>query len=59
MKDIILRLDSVCYLAVPCADVVSGGLGGVLPYMGHLGMCRCERYGFQAVYSSICNRADN
>ena len=24
--------------------------GGVLPYMG---MCRCEGYGFQAVYSSI------
>ena len=27
--------------------------GGVLPYMGHIGMCRCEGYGFQAVYSSI------
>ena len=27
--------------------------GGVLPYMGYIGMCRCERYGFQAVYSSI------
>ena len=27
--------------------------GAVLPYMGHLGMCRCEGYGFQAVYSSI------
>ena len=26
---------------------------GVLPYMGHIGMCRCEGYGFQAVYSSI------
>ena len=25
---------------------------GVLPYMGYIGMCRCERYGFQAVYSS-------
>ena len=21
--------------------------------MGHLGMCRCKGYGFQAVYSSI------
>ena len=30
-----------------------GGGGGVLPYMGHIGMCRCEGYGFQAVYSSI------
>ena len=23
------------------------------PYMGHRGICRCEGYGFQAVYSSI------
>ena len=30
-----------------------GGGEGVLPYMGHIGMCRCEGYGFQAVYSSI------
>ena len=27
--------------------------GGVLPYMGYIGMCRCEGYGFQAVYSGI------
>ena len=27
--------------------------GGVLLYMGYIGMCRCEGYGFQAVYSSI------
>ena len=27
--------------------------GGVLPYMGYIGMCRCEGYGFQAVYSTI------
>ena len=27
--------------------------GGVLLHMGHIGMCRCEGYGFQAVYSSI------
>ena len=27
--------------------------GGVPPYMGHIGMCRCEGYVFQAVYSSI------
>ena len=26
---------------------------GVLPYMGDIGMCCCEGYGFQAVYSSI------
>ena len=23
---------------------------GVLPCMGYIGMCRCEGYGFQAVY---------
>ena len=27
--------------------------GGVLPYMGYIGMCYCEGYGFQAVYSRI------
>ena len=27
--------------------------GGVLAYMGYMGMCRCEGYGFQAVYSRI------
>ena len=27
--------------------------GGVLPGMGYIGMCRCEGYGFQAVYSRI------
>ena len=26
---------------------------GVLPYMGYIGMCRCEGYGFEAVYSGI------
>ena len=25
----------------------------VLPYIGYMGMCRCEGYGFQAVYSRI------
>ena len=29
------------------------GGGGVLPYMGYKGMCRCEGYGFQVVYSRI------
>ena len=29
-----------------------GGEGG-LPYMGYIGMCRREGYGFQAVYSRI------
>ena len=27
--------------------------GGVLPYIGYIGMCRCEGYGFHAVYSRI------
>ena len=27
---------------------VPGGV--VLPYMGYIGMCRCEGYGFQAVW---------
>ena len=26
---------------------------GLLPYMGYIGMCHCEGYGFQAVYSSM------
>ena len=30
-----------------------GGAGGVLPYMGYIGMCHCEGYGFQAVFSRI------
>ena len=32
---------------------VPGGGGGVLPCMGYIGICRCEGYGFQAVYSRI------
>ena len=27
----------------------------VLPYMGYVGKCCCEGYGFRAVYSSIGN----
>ena len=30
-----------------------GGGGGVLPYMSYTGMCHCEGYGFQRVYSQI------
>ena len=33
-------------------DIKLGG-GGVLPCMGYIGMCRCEAYDFQAVYSRI------
>ena len=37
-----------------CSAVFKGAPGGgVLPYMGYMGMCRCEGYGFQAVYSRI------
>ena len=34
-------------------ELIPRGGGGVLPYMGYIGMCRCEEYGFQAVYSRI------
>ena len=35
-------------------DYGGGGRGeGVLPYMDHIGMCPCEGYDFQAVYSRI------
>ena len=30
-----------------------GDGGGVLPYMVYIGMCHCEGYDFQAVYSRI------
>ena len=36
-----------------CGSTGRGGGGGVLLYMGYIGMCRCDGYGFQAVYSSI------
>ena len=42
---------SASYSAV--RGVLSQGGGGALPYMGYIGMCRCEGYGFQAVYSRI------
>ena len=34
-------------------DLLPGGGGRVLPYIGYIGMCRCEGYGFQGVYSRI------
>ena len=30
-----------------------GGGGVVLPYMGYIGMCRGEGYGFQAAYCEV------
>ena len=44
-----LVLNWICVLR----STVPGGGGGVLPDMGYIGMCRCEGYGFQAVYSRI------
>ena len=32
---------------------VSVRVRGGLPYVGYIGMCHCEGYGFQAVYSRI------
>ena len=32
---------------------LSAGTPGGLPYMGYLGMCRCEGSRFQEVYSGI------
>ena len=29
------------------------GPGRVMSYVGYIGMCHCEWYGFQAVYSRI------
>ena len=42
---------SNCKLKWLLVETLRGGV--VLPYMGYIGMCRCEGYGFQAVYSSI------
>ena len=36
-----------------CVLVDIFDLGGVLPYMGYIGMCHCEGYGFQAVHFRI------
>ena len=47
----LMRVDFLRYNS--CYSPGGGGGGGVLPYMGYIGMCRCEGYGFQPVYSSI------
>ena len=41
------------YLNASRLGIIYPGGGGEMPYRGHIGMCRCEGYGFQAVYSSI------
>ena len=38
------------YLPVNTDKPPAGGGGGLLPYMGYIGMCRCEGCGFQVVY---------
>ena len=49
------RSDNLKFLLVPTSLKwnLEPPPGGVLPYMGYIGMCRCEGYGFQAVYSRI------
>ena len=46
---VVLQLPRLCLLANFPASTITAG--GVQPYMDHIGMCRCEGYGFQAVYS--------
>ena len=50
------RSDNLKFLLVPTSlkwNLEPPPPRGVLPYMGYIGMCRCEGYGFQAVYSRI------
>ena len=53
-REQLTRCEAGWYEAVlPWKGITPGGRG-VLPYMGYIGMCRCEGYGFQAaVYSRI------
>ena len=46
-KNLVKKLGIVL---APVDNILLGG--GVLPYMGYIGRCRCEGYGFQAVYST-------
>ena len=54
-----ILLSIIISQSIATATINSGTSGwktrgvGVLPYMGYIGMCRCEGYGFQAVYSRI------
>ena len=34
-------------------DSSRGEGGGILPYIGYIGICSCEGYGFQAAYFRI------
>ena len=42
--------DAIYHVAIA---LVGGGAGGGFPYIGYIGMCCCEGYGFQEVYSWI------
>ena len=39
-------------IRAPGGERGAGG-GGILPYMGYIGKCRGEGYGFQAVYYEV------
>ena len=44
--------NDIVYLHLPNIEKSSPGGeggGGVAPYIGYIGMCRCEEYGFQTV----------
>ena len=45
-----LRSSCVHLIEVSKGGEEGGGGWGILPYMGHIGMCRCEGYGSQAGY---------
>ena len=49
----ITKKSNLAHLLSLRATFHTGGGGGVLPYMGYIGMRRCEGYGFHAVYSRI------
>ena len=49
---IVVMVDK-CYLVSDFLFMHLPGGGGVLPYMGYIGMCHCEGHGFQAVYSRM------
>ena len=46
----------ICICVVLALIPTSNTPGGVLPYMSYIGICRCEGYGFQTVYSRIGSR---
>ena len=46
--------ETICPEMLILANRPVVGVGvGLLPYMGYRGVCHCEVYGFQAVYSGI------